>query len=218
MSNTWYCKLIAHSQQLHYSQDKTRQPHFSWSLVVFPRFVCVFDENSQVCELTLSSTRCRGCRRRLLYPPEPGCLRWPDSECQAEETETRGCHFLIFHRDENHTKLKGPSSRQTCGWDRCPDKMSARLYVKLNNKHNRDASASENDCRINKADCAASHAQLSDTVFWGNTKRVQRVNTISIWISVFQLCVWPLCYAISFLRNVYLLWGWRKSIHHDSVN
>ncbi len=52
-------------------------------------------------ELTLpSARRCQRCHR-LLYPPELQRLWWPDSECQAEETETHWCHFLIFHCD-NH--------------------------------------------------------------------------------------------------------------------
>lgn len=57
-------------------------------------------------ELTLPSAKCcERCHPRL-YPPELQCLWWPDSDCQAEETEMHGCHFLIFHCDNHNVRTQ----------------------------------------------------------------------------------------------------------------
>lgn len=42
---------------------------------------------SSWCQLTQSSAKHHERCHPLLYPPEPGCLWWPDSQCQAEETD-----------------------------------------------------------------------------------------------------------------------------------
>lgn len=68
---------------------------------------CIDNKNMTLCdrkgyhELTLPSAKCCERCHLLLYPPELQRLWGPDSECQAEETEMHGCHFLIFHCD-NH--------------------------------------------------------------------------------------------------------------------
>lgn len=98
-------------------------------------------------ELTLPSAK-RWERCHLPpHSPELQRLWWPDSECQAEETEMHGCHFLIFHCDNHNVCTESLRGNL---WGRCAagtSKMSACVHVKQNhNKHKHEARACENVC------------------------------------------------------------------------
>lgn len=98
-------------------------------------------------ELTLPSAK-RWERCHLPpHSPELQRLWWPDSECQAEETEMHGCHFLIFHCDNHNVCTESLRGNL---WGRCAagtSKMSACVRVKRNhNKHKHEARACENVC------------------------------------------------------------------------
>lgn len=105
-------------------------------------------------ELTLPSAKCCECCHLFLYPPELQCLWCPDSECQAEETEMHGCHFLISHCDNHNVcteSLRGNLWGRYAAGIVTPTKCQ-RVGVsdKNNNKQKDDASACKNDCKWRK--------------------------------------------------------------------
>lgn len=98
-------------------------------------------------ELTLPSAK-RWERCHLPpHSPELQRLWWPDSECQAEETEMHGCHFLIFHCDNHNVCTESLRGNLWGRFAAGTSKMSACVRVKRNhNKHKHEARACENVC------------------------------------------------------------------------